>query len=162
MSKSQFLKLLTDHQLNYQLHEHEAIFTVEQGKHLHPLIQGAHSKNLFLKDKKNFYCLVSILEHKRMNINLFAKTLGLGRLSFANAEELMAKLHLIPGAVTPFGLVNDQMHEVKFFLDEDFLTFDIVNFHPLQNDATIGMAIDPFLRFFELIAHKPEIIKIPE
>ncbi len=160
--KIALLDLLATHQFNYQMHEHEPVFTVEEGKHLSEKIAGAHSKNLFLKDKKKAYFLVSVLEYKRVDLKALSKQYGKGGLSFANADELLEKLQLTPGSVTPYALFHDKNNEITFILDEDFLKYDIVNFHPMQNDLTLSMAIEPFMRFFDVIAHQPLLIKIPE
>lgn len=160
--KAPLLDLLREHQFQYQLHEHEPVFTVEEGKHVSEKIQGAHSKNLFLKDKKKNFFLVSVLDYKRVDLKALSKMYGKGGLSFGNAEELNQKLKLTPGAVTPYALLHDINNEVTFILDEDFMKYDIVNFHPLQNDLTVSMDIKSFMRFFEVINHVPEIIKIPE
>ncbi|MBI2791017.1 MAG: prolyl-tRNA synthetase associated domain-containing protein [Gammaproteobacteria bacterium] len=154
--------LLNEYQLDFEMYEHEPIFTVDEGKHLSASIMGAHSKNLFLKDKKKSYFLVSVLEHKRVDLKTLSKKFGKGGLSFASKEELEQKLQLTPGSVTPYGLLHDAKKEVIFLLDEEFLQHEIVNFHPLQNDLTLSMKMKEFLRFFELIEHHPNIIKIPE
>lgn len=161
MKKQILLSFLAEHQLTYQLYEHEPVFTVEEGKQVSAAISGAHSKNLFLKDKKGNFFLVSILEYKRLDLKTFSKKYGKGGLSFASAAELEAKLKLTPDSVTPYALLNDPQREVCFILDEDFLSFELVNFHPLQNDVTISMPIDSFLRFFQLIDHQVHIIQIP-
>ncbi len=160
--KAPLLELLAEHQFQYQLHEHEPIFTVDEGRHVSEKIQGAHSKNLFLKDKKKTFFLISVLEHKRVDLKALSKMYGKGGLSFANEEELNQKLKLTPGSVTPYALIHDINEEVTFILDEDFLTYEVVNFHPLQNDLTVSMDIKSFMRFFEVINHEPEVIKIPE
>lgn len=154
--------LLNEYQLDFEMFEHEPIFTVDEGKHLSTSIIGAHSKNLFLKDKKKSYFLVSVLEHKRVDLKTLSKNFGKGGLSFASEKELDQKLKLTPGSVTPYGLLYDTEKDVTFLLDEEFLQHKIVNFHPLQNDLTLSVEIKEFLRFFELINHHPNIIKIPE
>lgn len=161
MSKQTFLKFLDEHGFLYALHEHEPIYTVEQGRHLHKKIAGAHSKTLFLKDRKNSYFLVSILEYKRLDVKAFSRMYGKGGLSFASEQALLDILHLEPGAVTPFGLFYESAKEVQFILDEDFLQATAVNFHPLQNDSTLSMDVNSFLKFFATIKHPIEMIKIP-
>jgi Ala-tRNA(Pro) deacylase len=160
--KVALLSLLQKYQLEYEIHEHDPVFTVDEGKHVSANIDGAHSKNLFLKDKKKSYFLVSVLEHKRVDLKMLSKTYGKGGLSFASADELNQKLQLTPGSVTPYGLIHDTKREVTFLLDEDFLKYDIVNFHPLQNNLTVSMKVKPFLQFFELINHNPNVVKIPQ
>lgn len=161
MKEEHLLDLLKKHQIHYQLHHHEPLFTTEQSSNLHEVVLGAHSKNLFLKDKKKSFFLVSILDHKRVDFKALSKMFGKGGLSFSSAEDLMDKLQLTPGSVTPYALLHDEIQEVCFILDEDFLQYEKVNFHPLRNDMTMSVAMNSFLQFFEIIQHSPHIIKIP-
>lgn len=45
-------------------------------------------------------------------------------------------LGLIKGAVTPFGLLNDTNHHVKFYLDSDFKN-GMLGIHPNDNTAIV-------------------------
>lgn len=161
MQEQPLLDLFADHQLDYILHTHVPVFTVESSSDLHNSIPGAHSKNLFLKDKKKAFFLLSVLDHKRVDLKALAKNFGKGGFSFAGSEELAEHLQLLPGSVTPYGLINSKMQKVNFLLDQDFLNFATVNFHPLRNDMTIEIATPLFLRFFEIIQHVPNIIEVP-
>lgn len=144
----------------FQVHLHEPVFKVDQNDNLSEIIMGAHSKNLFLKDKRKYY-LVSVLEHKRVDLKQLSINLQSGRFSFGNPQELLDKLNVTPGSVTPYGLINDIKKEVDFFLDNDFLNYELVNFHPLRNDKTVSMALPSFLDFFNRIGHAPKLIDIP-
>jgi Ala-tRNA(Pro) deacylase len=124
-------------------------------------IGGAHSKNLFLKDKKDNFFLVSIIDQKRVDLKILSKRYGKGGLSFATAECLKALLDLMPGSVTPYGLLNDIENKVTFILDEDFLSHSLINFHPLRNDMTVSVAPNDFLTFCTRIDHTPSITPIP-
>lgn len=162
LNDEQLLYALWDqHQLDYTLHTHQPIFTVEDGEEVSQAIAGAHSKNLFLKDKKGNFVLVSVLQDKRVNLKQLSKQVGKGGLSFGSPIEMQHILHLAPGSVTPFGLINPEAKAVHFILDEDFLQYDYVNFHPLRNDKTAQMALKDFLRFFEILEHMPAIQAIP-
>ena len=154
--------LFEQHKVAYEMHQHKPVFTVAESHDVGKQIPGAHSKNLFLKDRKQSFLLVSVLEHKRLDVKAMSKLYGKGGLSFASAEALDKKLGVIPGAVTPYGLINDESLAVKFILDEDFVKHEIVNFHPLRNDYTVSVSTTAFLQFCELIKHPPEIIRIPE
>lgn len=161
-NNEQLLYALWDqHQLDYTLHLHQPIFTVEDGDEVSQTIPGAHSKNLFLKDKKGNFVLVSVLQDKRVNLKQLSKEVGKGGLSFGSPIDMQHILHLAPGSVTPFGLMNPDAKAVHFILDEDFLQYDYVNFHPLRNDKTAQLAVNDFLRFFEIIQHVPVIRAIP-
>lgn len=161
MSDQKLIEFFNKHSITFELHNHEAVFTTKESDKLHETISGAHSKNLFIKDKKKNYFLVSILDHKRVNLKQLSKTHSKGGFSFANDSELLNILGIMPGSVTPFGLINDKDRLVTFLLDKDFLNFESVNFHPLRNDMTINMQTKSFLEFFSIIEHKPQILEIP-
>lgn len=161
MDAKPLLDLLEQHHFEYQLYEHEPAFTVEEGKHLYDSMPGAHCKSLFLKDKKGAFFLVCILNHKRADLKALSKRIRSDRLSFATPHDLKEKLKLTPGSVTPYGLIHDLKREVAFFVDSELLGYEVVNFHPLRNDMTLGMKTSLFLKFFELIQHPATSVDIP-
>ena len=59
-------------------------------------------------------------------------------LSFASAEDLMNIMKLIPGAVTPLGLLCDEEKKVTLYLDSAF-TNSLVGVHPNDNTATVWL-----------------------
>jgi len=161
MTSVELIAYFNEHNLKFDVHSHVAVFTTAEGDHVKESIPGAHSKNLFLKDKKKNYILVSVLDHKRVDLKALSDAVGLGRFSFCNECELLQFVGVTPGSVTPYGLIHDTQGQVRFFLDRDFLDHDWVNFHPLRNDQTVCMNRSGFLSFFEGIKHKPTIIDIP-
>jgi Ala-tRNA(Pro) deacylase len=162
MTDLELLAFFKTNHLKFTLHHHEAVFSAKDECEAMKLIPGAHSKNLFLKDKKGNFVLVSILEHKRLDLKALSEALDLGRFSFCNSDELLLYLGVIPGSVTPYGLIHDTENRVRYFLDKDFLEYDELNFHPLRNDQTVTMERESFLSFFHGINHAPKAISIPE
>ncbi len=143
--------------------KHPPLFTVEQSKTLRGELPGGHTKNLFLKDKKDRMWLVTAEEDRPLDLKALGTALGAsGRVSFGSPERLMRHLGVIPGAVTPFGLVNDADGQVSFVLDEGLMRHDTLNFHPLTNEATTAIARDDFLRFMQAIGHAPRLLALPE
>ncbi len=138
---------------------HPPVFTVEEAKRLRGPVQGAHTKNLFLRDKKgrNMWLLVC-LEDRDVNIRELEGKLGSTRLSFGSAERLMKYLGVIPGAVTPFAVVNDKAGTVRVALDRGALEREPLNFHPLDNAMTTSIGADAFLRFLEAEGHPAKLI----
>jgi len=152
----EFLKL---YNIEFDLYEHPQFFTVEDGKDF--IREGANSKNLFVKDKRGNFFLISILAQKRVNLNALSKIYARDRFSFASEEQLLELLDLTPGSVTPYGLINDQENKVRFLLDQEFLQHAKLNFHPLQNNMTISVKKEDFLKYCDLVNHKAEIIEMP-
>ncbi len=142
-----FIKLLSDKGYDYDLQEHEALFTVDDSNKLRGQIKGSHSKNLFLKNKKNKFFLISCEEFTDINLKKISKSLDLGNVSFAKEEYLINLLGIKPGSVTPFALLNDTENKIDFYLEEKLYNSEFVNFHPLTNTATITMKCNKFIEF---------------
>ena len=155
LSEKKLLTLIEEKGLDFKLYTHEPLSTVEESIKYRGKIDGAHSKNLFLKNKKNQFFLFSCIENTNINIKKITKSLALGNISFANEDYLSLYLGVKPGAVTPFGLLNDIGNKVTFYFDSNFLKNQIVNFHPLTNTSTISMKTKDFIDF--LIENKKKV-----
>jgi Ala-tRNA(Pro) deacylase len=141
--------------------EHPPLFTVSQSQELRGELPGGHTKNLFLKDKKGRFFLVSCREDADVDLKRLHERLGAsGRLSFGSAAQLMEKLGVDPGAVTLFGVINDQGREVTVAIDKSLLAFDTINAHPLTNTMTTALSRDDLLRFLEATGHRPLVIDV--
>ena len=140
---------------------HEPVFTVSQSQSLRDDIAGAHTKNLFLKDKKGAYFLVTVEEDAEVDLKVIHTLIGgSGRVSFGKAEALMELLGVVPGAVTVFAAINDTAHQVKVVLDAPLMEHAQINGHPLQNDATTTVSREDLLRFLAHTGHEPQIVKV--
>ena len=155
LNEKKLISLIDKKGFEFELYSHEPLFTVEESIKYRGAIKGSHSKNLFLKNKKKQFFLFSCLENTRIDLKKLSKSLDLGNLSFANEHYLYSYLGVKPGAVTPFGLLNDMDNKVIFFFDSKFYKNKIVNFHPLSNTSTIGLNVDDFVSF--LIENKKKV-----
>jgi Ala-tRNA(Pro) deacylase len=143
--------------------EHPATFTVAESAPIKAAIPGAHSKNLFVKDKKGRLFLVVARDETRIDLKRLHETIGAsGRLSFGSAEQLRDVLGVEPGSVTPFAVANDAEHRVSVVLDAALMAFERVNFHPLVNTMTTGLHRDDLLRFLASTGHAPRVLALPE
>ena len=115
LSPDQLISMLEKYDNGLVVNKHEALFTVEDSKKLRGKIKGAHSKNLFLKNKKNNFFLISCEENSEINLKKISKSLNLGNVSFAKKEYLDSYLGIKPGSVSPFALLNDKKNLVSFF-----------------------------------------------
>jgi Ala-tRNA(Pro) deacylase len=141
--------------------EHPPLFTVAQSQELRGRIEGGHSKNLFLKDKKGRIFLVVAEEDAEIDLKrLHALVGGSGRLSFGKPELLMEVLGLMPGSVTPFGAINDTEGRVTVVLDEAMMRHELLNFHPLTNEATTTIRRDDLVAFLRSCGHEPKIVAV--
>jgi Ala-tRNA(Pro) deacylase len=147
LTKENLLNKLKNSGYNFSIYEHEALYSVEDSIGKRGLIHGSHSKNLFLKNKKNQFYLFSCLEEASINLKKLSNSLGLGNISFAKESYLLNYLGVKPGSVTPFGLLNDLDNKVSFYFDSSFLKNKTINFHPLVNTSTINLKTDDFINF---------------
>jgi Ala-tRNA(Pro) deacylase len=138
--------------------DHPPVFTVEESRDLRGRIPGGHSKNLFLKDKKDALFLVVASEDAAIDLKGLHRRLGAsGRFSFGSAPLLMEALGVIPGAVTPFAAINDTAGRVSVVLEAALMAHALVNFHPLDNSMTTTIGRDDLVRFLAATGHKPRI-----
>ncbi len=141
--------------------EHAPLFTVAQSRSLRGDIPGAHTKNLFLKDRKGALFLVTASEDAAIDLKRLHTLIGAsGRLSFGSADLLMAVLGVPPGAVTPFAAINDTAGRVAVVLDKALMSSPLVNCHPLTNTATTTIRADDLLAFLAATRHPPAVIPV--
>ncbi len=141
--------------------EHPPLFTVAQSQELRGRIEGGHSKNLFLKDKKDRIFLVVAEEDAEIDLKRLHTLIGgSGRLSFGKAELLEEVLGVKPGSVTPFGAINDTEGRVAVVLDEAMMAHDLLNFHPLTNEATTTIRRGDLVAFLKSCGHDPRIVAV--
>ena len=141
--------MLSKQNIKFNVSEHAPLHSVLESKKLRGKIEGIHTKNLFLKNKKNNFFLFSCQESTIVDLKQLKKILDLGNISFARDLYLKNILGVNPGSVTPFGLINDQESRIKFFLDKKILYHKKVNFHPLVNTSTISLDTKEFLLFMK-------------
>ncbi|MFC7047682.1 prolyl-tRNA synthetase associated domain-containing protein [Emcibacter nanhaiensis] len=143
---------------------HAPVFSVEDSQALCSNIEGGHCKSLFLKDKKGRLLLVVLLEDRRLDIKALQKSdkLSVGRLSFGSAELMQEVLGVTPGSVTPFSLVNlpDRYREDGFtlILDKAMMDHELLNYHPLHNEATTTIRRADLLKFVRHFGIEPIIM----
>jgi len=142
---------------------HPPLFTVEQSQALRGKIPGAHTKNLFLKDKKDALFLVTALEDSTIELKSLHRRLDAGgRFSFGSANLMLETLGITPGAVTPFGALNDTAGRVTIVLDKLLMEHTTINAHPLVNTMTTSISRDGLLAFLDATGHIPRIEPVAE
>jgi Ala-tRNA(Pro) deacylase len=146
-SSSELINLLKKENYSIDVHQHGPLFTVRDSKRMRGEIIGAHSKNLFLKNKKNSFFLLTCEEADRIDLKKISKSLELGNVSFAKEEYLDQYLKIKPGSVSPFALLNDEGGRVHFYLEQTLYESKFVNFHPLTNTLTITIETKRFIEF---------------
>jgi Ala-tRNA(Pro) deacylase len=141
--------------------KHPPLFTVEQSRALRGQIAGGHTKNLFLRDKKNALYLVVAEEDAAIELKGLHRLLGAtGRFSFGSADLLREVLGVTPGAVTPFGAINDTEGRVTVVLDATLMAHETINCHPLVNTMTTSLKRGDLVKFLQSTGHEPRIERI--
>ena len=134
--------------IGYTVTEHEAAFTVKQADTLYGHLEGGHSKNLFLRNKKGSQHYLIVAEsHRPVDLKVVRGLVGESSLSFASPTRLMTHLGLTPGSVSPFGLLNDAQRHVRVLLDGELMKHASLNFHPNVNTRTLTLSTAGFRRF---------------
>ncbi|HET9685800.1 MAG TPA: prolyl-tRNA synthetase associated domain-containing protein [Pseudolabrys sp.] len=141
--------------------KHPPLFTVEQSRALRGQIPGGHTKNLFLRDKKYAIYLVVALEEAHIDLKGLHRRLGAsGRFSFGSSDLLREVLGVEPGAVTPFGAINDTEGRVAVVLDAAMMEQKTLNYHPLVNTMTTSISREDLVKFLESTGHIPRIERL--
>lgn len=158
MNKQQIYDYLQENSIWHEITEHKAVYNMAELAEVPCPYPEADAKNLFVRDdKKQNYYLITVKGEKRVNLKAFRKAQGTRNLSFASAEDLMERLGLIPGAVTPLGVLNDETKSVKVFLDQDFLQEPgLVGVHPNENTATVWLKAEDLIRIIR--EHGNEVV----
>ena len=147
--------------INHSTVKHPPLFTVEQSRALRGQIPGGHTKNLFLRDKKYAIYLVVTLEDANIDLKGLHRRLGAnGRFSFGSADLLREVLGVEPGAVTPFGAINDLEGRVSVVLDAAMMEHQMLNYHPLVNTMTTSIRREDLVKFLESTGHSPRIERL--
>ena len=155
IDRKALLSTLTNLGIAHETHDHAPIFTVAEGADIKAALPGGHTKNLFLKDKTGALFLICALGDTVIPVNRLHKALGCKRLSFGKPELLLAHLGVTPGSVTFFSIINDHKNTVQLILDAALFDHDIVNFHPLKNDATTAVSPSALRTFAAHTGHAP-------
>lgn len=162
-TRADLLARLADLGIETATHDHDAVFTVAESREVKATLPGAHSKNLFLKDKKGRVFLVTAEGDAAIDLKAISDKIGAsGRVTFGKPELLFDLVGVRPGSVTPFGIVNDAGGRVTVVIDAAMMAHDILNFHPLENTATTSIRREDFVRFLEACGHPPLIVAVSD
>lgn len=152
---------LAAHEIPYERYDHQPVFTCEEAEHAVPPIAAAHTKNLFLRDKKGLrHWLLVTLCSKAVDLKQVAESIGGDKLSLGSPERLLKHLGVTPGAVTILALLNDATHAVELVIDEDVWQAPSIRAHPLVNTTTLAIAQSDVRRFLRATGHEARVVKV--
>lgn len=141
---------LHKHNIVWDIYEHEPVFTIEEAEKHCSHIPWLPGKNLFLRDaKKRRYFLIIVAGVKKVHLMELCEKLWEKKISFASPEDLFEKLSITPGSVSPFCLIHESAKDVEVYIDSDILHAEIVNFHPLRNNAALVLTQEMFQKYLQ-------------
>ncbi len=162
MNKQEIYDYLKQNNIWYEVTEHQAVYNMEDLFQVNMPYPQADAKNLFVRDdKKQNYYLITVKGNKKVNLKEFRKNNGIRPLSFASESDLMDIMKLVPGAVTPLGILNDEQLRVTLFLDRYFFKdTSLICVHPNDNTATIWLKSADLVKLIEEHGNTVEIVDI--
>lgn len=158
----QVAKKLQELGITYDVVEHPPAFTTEQADSYIEGLEGVRTKSMFLTNKKKTQYYLLIMDDQRpLDMDDFREQVGANRIRMASAESLAEKMQLLPGTVSPFGLLNNDEKDILVYFDKDIVSEEIMTFHPNTNEKTIFIKTQDLFRFLESISFNYEILTLP-
>ena len=145
----------------FQIVEHEPALTTEQADRFIEGIEGVRTKTMFLtnKKKRNFY-LVIMDDAKRLDMDVFKEIVEEKQIKMTSAETLNDKMMLLPGVVSPFGLLNNEDKDIRVYVDQEIVSEERMSFHPNTNEKTIFINTQDLFTFLKAIGYEPHVIEL--
>lgn len=152
---------LNELEIDFKIVDHPPAFTTEEADKYIEGHDGVRTKSMFLTDrkKKNFY-LVILDDYKRLDMDRFKDIVGEKKVKMASENSLMEKMKLPAGTVSPFGLLNNEDHDIKFFMDKEIADEEIMTFHPNTNDKTLFLKTKDLYKYLDNIGYEVNFIEL--
>lgn len=152
---------LKELEIDFKIVDHPPAFTTEEADKYIEGHDGVRTKSMFLTDrkKKNFY-LVILDDYKRLDMDRFKDIVGERKVKMASEDSLMEKMKLPAGTVSPFGLLNNENHDIKFFIDKEIVDEEIMTFHPNINEKTLFLKTKDLFKYLDNIGYEVNIIEL--
>lgn len=147
--------------IEYEVVEHAPALTTEQADSFIEGIEGVRTKTMFLTNKKKTdWFLVIMDDNKRLDMDKFGELADTKRIKMASEGSLFEKMMLPPGIVSPFGLLNNEDHDIKVYIDKEIIGEKRMSFHPNTNEKTLFLDTTDLLKYLEDIGYPAEIIEL--
>ena len=160
--KQEICDYLKESGIRHEITEHAAVFNMEELDAVELPYPDCDAKNLFVRDdKRRSYYLITVKGNKRVDLKEFRKTYGTKPLTFVKPDELADILGLIPGAVSPFGLLNDAEKKVVFYIDAAFKEGSgLIGIHPNDNTATVWLRAEDLIMIIQEHGNEVNVVTI--
>ena len=158
-NRNKVYKVLNNLGIEFDVHEHPPLDTIDIALKYWKDIDATHCKNLFFRNHKgNRHYLVIIKDTTPFSIRSLELKLKQGKLTFGSEKRLLKYLGVKPGSVSPFGLINDSEHHVYLFIDEQLQNADKISFHPNDNTASLVISYTNFIKYLQSMGNSYEFI----
>ncbi len=158
----QVLQALTDLGVDHHTITHEPLYTVDEAKSIDYGAPGAHSKNLFLRNKKGRMFLLVIEEDRSIDLKALRDKLLLtgGQFAFASTERMAKFLGVVPGSVTPLAAINDHGGKVQIIIEKALLQQEWIYLHPCRNTHSTRMRTADLLHVLQAWNHEALLLEL--
>ena len=156
----QVLQALESLGIEHQTFTHEPLYTVEEAQSVEYKDAGAHTKNLFLRNKKGRMFL-AVIEHDRtVDLRGLRDLMQLpgGQFAFASTERMGKYLGVVPGSVTPLAAINDHGGKVQIIIDQRLLQQEWIYLHPCRNTHSTRVRTADLLKALEAWEHPATLV----
>lgn len=160
----QVLSELQLHGIEHQTIVHEALYTVEQAKLIDYAEDGAHTKNLFLRNKKGRMFLLVVDRDHRVDLRGLRDKLATpgGQFAFASTERMGLYLGVVPGSVSPLAVFNDHDCAVQVLIQDTLLGHEWIYLHPCRNTHSTRLRTSDLLKLLTAWNHPATILKFDQ
>ena len=154
INSNDLINLLNIQQIKFKLYQHKPLISVKEAKSVQALLfpsnmYSVHIKNLYLRDKKKNNFLITCEQDKKIDLKLLKEKIKSDRLSFGSSDRLFQNLGVLPGAVSPFCMLNGIKKNVNFYCDYDLKQFNKIYLHPFVSDRTVCLNINDLEKFLK-------------
>ncbi|MFK7862539.1 MAG: prolyl-tRNA synthetase associated domain-containing protein [Granulosicoccus sp.] len=132
---AQIISDLEQHGVEHQTIVHDPLYTVEDARSIQYPAEGAHTKNLFLRNKKGRMFVLCVDRDHRVDLRGLRDKLAIpgGQFAFASTERLGLYLGVVPGSVSPLAVYNDTECAVQVLVQNTLLEHEWIYLHPCRN-----------------------------
>ena len=154
INSNDLINLLKGQEIKFKLYKHKPLISVKEAKSVQALLfpsnmYSVHIKNLYLRDKKKNNFLITCEQDKKIDLKLLKEKIKSDRLSFGSSDRLFQNLGVLPGAVSPFCMLNGIKKNVNFYCDYDLKQFNKIYLHPFVSDRTVCLNINDLEKFLK-------------
>lgn len=149
---------LNELKINFKDFSHKATFSCNEARSVE--IPGERVKSLILTNKqKNKFVMVVLSDEKKLDVKILQKYFWEKKFSFAKNEDILEKIWVEIGHISPFALINNSKKDI-FLIFDKILKWKEIWFHPLINTKTIVLNLNDMEFFLENIWFKSEFLEL--